>query len=303
MKKPSYFKILENGTLDKRIEEAYDILTHCCLCPNNCGVDRRKEEGNCRSRITPMISSFNPHHGEEPPISGISGSGTIFFTNCTLHCCFCQNYPISQMGTGSKRTVEELADMYLYLQAKHCHNINFVTPTHFVPQILKALKIAVSRGFNLPLVYNSSGYDSLKTLKLLDGVIDIYLPDMKYGSNENGLQYSKVQNYSDHNRIAIKEMFSQVGALETTRDGVAVKGLIIRHLVLPYNISKSKEILKFLKEEVGTEMTLSIMAQYFPAYKAVDDKRLKFKITPQEYKVIIDHALTLGFKNILGQEI
>lgn len=298
-----YLKLYENNELDKRIESAYEILKDCDLCPNNCHVDRNNETGICKSGIDPIISSFNPHHGEEPPISGIYGSGTVFFTNCTLRCDFCQNYPISQMGNGRKISINELADIFLYLQSKKCHNINLVTPTHFVPQFLKALKLSVSKGFHLPIVYNSSGYDSLKILKLLDGVIDIYLPDMKYGCNENAYKYSHVKNYFYYNKIAIKEMFSQGGPLKTDPSGVAIKGLIIRHLVLPYNIAESKKILDFLKKEVSDKMTLGIMAQYFPAHKAVHDKKLKFKITPFEYREVVDYAISLGFENILAQEI
>ncbi len=298
-----YLKLYENNELDKRIEAAYEILKDCDLCPNNCHVNRNNKTGICKSGIDLIIASFNPHHGEEPPISGIYGSGTIFFTNCTLSCDFCQNYPISQMGNGKKITINELADIFLYLQSKKCHNINLVTPTHFIPQFLKALKLAIPKGFHLPIVYNSSGYDSLKILKLLDGVIDIYLPDMKYGCNENAYKYSHIKDYFDYNKIAIKEMFSQVGPLQTDSSGVAIRGLIIRHLVLPYNIAESKKILDFLKNEVSDKMTLGIMAQYFPAHKAVHNKKLKFKIIPFEYREVVDYAISLGFKNILGQEI
>ncbi len=251
--------------------------------------------------MDPIVSSFNPHHGEEPPISGIYGSGTVFFTNCTLHCMFCQNYPISQLGTGKPVSVSQLADMFLYLQSKKCHNLNLVTPTHFVPQFLKALKGAVKKGFHLPIVYNSSGYDSPETLELLNGIVDIYLPDMKYGSNENALEYSNIKNYFDHNKIAIKEMFSQVGPLKTDKDGIAIMGLIIRHLVLPYDIVKSKSILQFLKDEVSTEMTVGIMSQYFPAHRAVNHKKLKFKPTNEEYDEVVEFAKELGFENILVQ--
>lgn len=298
---PSYLDLIENKELDRRIDKAYEILKHCTLCPNQCKIDRSVKKGNCRSGTDTIISSFNPHHGEEPPLSGIYGSGTVFFTNCTLHCIFCQNYPISQLGTGKPVSINELADIFLYLQNKKCHNLNLVTPTHFVPQFLKTLKAAVKRGFHLPIVYNSSGYDPIETLKLLDGVIDIYLPDMKYGSNENALKYSGIKNYFDYNKIAIKEMFRQVGPLKTDKMGIAVRGLIIRHLVLPYQIAESKNILQFLKKEVSADMTIGIMSQYFPAYKAVDDKKLKFKVTKEEYNEVVDFARQLGFENALVQ--
>ncbi len=303
MKYPSYLNLIENKELDIRIDKAYEILKNCILCPNQCKVNRSIQKGKCRSGMDLIVSSFNPHHGEEPPISGIYGSGTIFFTNCTLHCIFCQNYPISQLGNGNPVSIIDLADIFLYLQNKKCHNINLVTPTHFVPQFLKALKIAVKKGFNLPIVYNTSGYECIETLKLLDGVVDIYLPDMKYGCNENAQKYSGIKNYFDYNKIAIKEIFRQVGSLKTDKSGIAVKGLLIRHLVLPYNISESKNILQFLKDEVSTLMTLGIMAQYFPAYKAVDNKKLKYRITKEEYKDIINFAWNLNFKNLLIQEL
>ena len=301
MKTPSYLNLIENKELDNRIDRAYEILKRCILCPNCCEIDRSVKKGICRSSLDPVVSSFNPHHGEEPPISGIYGSGTVFFTNCTLHCIFCQNYPISQLGTGKPVSIIDLAEMFLYLQNKKCHNLNLVTPTHFVPQFLKALKAAVKKGFNIPIVYNSSGYDSLETLELLDGIVDIYLPDMKYGSNENALKYSGIKDYFDHNKKAIKEMFDQAGTLKMGKDGAALSGLIIRHLVLPYNIAESKKILQFLADEVSTEVTIGIMSQYFPAHKAVDDKKLKFKPTKEEYDEVVDFARELGFENALVQ--
>lgn len=300
---PSYLKLFKNKELDNRIEQAYEILRSCTLCPNNCNIDRNKKSGICKSGILPEVSSFNPHHGEEPPISGVYGSGTIFFTNCTLSCKFCQNYPISQLGNGKEVSINSLADILLFLQRKRCHNVNLVTPTHFVPMFLKALKIAIEKGFKLPIVYNSSGYDSVEILKILNGIIDIYLPDMKYGDSTNALKYSGVKDYFEYNKLAIKEMFSQVGLLRTDRNGIAIKGLMIRHLVLPYNISDSKKILQFLKDEISNKITISIMAQYFPVYKAVNDDKLKFKITPEEYKEVVNFALSLGFENSLVQEI
>jgi len=300
---PSYLKLIKSSEFNNRIEYAYKILEKCTLCPNKCEVDRRIKEGRCQSRIDPVVASFNPHHGEEPPLSGIYGSGTVFFTNCTMKCLFCQNYPISQLGTGKPVALGELADIFLHLQNKKCHNLNLVTPTHFVPPFLKALNIAVRKGFKLPVVYNTSGYETLETLTLLDGIVDIYLPDMKYGNNENALKYSGIKNYFDFNTQAVKEMFRQVGPLRTDKDGIAEKGLIIRHLVLPYNIAASEKILQYLKEEVSVEVTIGIMAQYFPAHKAVDDEKLKFRITKDEYRDVIDLAKELGFKNILVQDL
>lgn len=299
---PAYLRLYESGKLKKRIDQAYNILKNCILCPNQCKINRFQEQGFCRSRDLPQVSSFNPHHGEEPPVSGIYGSGTVFFTNCTMKCVFCQNYPISQLGTGKTILVEELAETFLYLQQKKCHNLNLVTPTHFMPQFLKALYLAVQKGFHLPVVYNTNGYETLQALKLLDNIVDIYLPDMKYGSDENAFQYSGVKNYVRYNQKAIKEMYRQAGDLQTDRDGIAVRGVIIRHLVLPYNLADSKKILDFLKE-LSLTITIGIMAQYFPAYKAVDDRKLKYRITREEYQEIVDYAVHLGLKNILCQEV
>ncbi len=304
MVSPCYFELYETGELDRRIEKAYKILESCEICPHKCKVNRTEnQKGFCRSGINPVVSSYNPHYGEEPPISGIYGSGTIFFTNCTMRCIYCQNYPISQLGNGKEVSVDDLAFMMLYLQKKSCHNINFVTPTHFVPQILKALKLAIKRGFKLPLVYNTSGYESIEILKLLDGIVDIYLPDMKYADEKVAFKYSGIKNYPEINQSAIKEMYRQVGDLKTDKMGIAYRGVLIRHLVLPYNLAGSKKILDFLKKEVSLTITIGIMSQYFPAYKAVDDPKLKYRITPEEYNEVVEYALSLGFKNLLIQGI
>lgn len=300
---PSYLNLYESGELERRIEWAYSALTQCELCPNKCKVNRYQQTGICKSKIKPIISSFNPHHGEEPPISGVYGSGTIFLTHCTMKCLFCQNYPISQLETGKEITEQELADIFIYLQSKKCHNINFVTPTHFMPQILKSLSLAVKRGFHLPLVYNTNGYETIEALHLLDGVIDIYLPDMKYADNEKAKKYSSAKNYVEYNQNAIKEMYRQVGDLVVDQRGIAVKGLMIRHLVLPYYIAGTKQIIDFLKNEVSPTVTLGIMAQYFPAYKALEDHQLRCKVTKEEYEEMIDYAINSGLKNILCQEM
>jgi putative pyruvate formate lyase activating enzyme len=302
MSSPSYLQLYESGELEERIKIFDEVLSFCKLCPHQCKVNRKEnQKGFCRSGKEPIVSSYNAHFGEEPPISGLYGSGTIFFTNCTMRCIFCQNYPISQLSNGKEISIEQLADMMIYLQKRKCHNINFVTPTHFVPQILSALKIAIKKGFNLPLVYNTSGYEKVETLKLLEGIFDIYLPDMKYSNNEIAFKYSGIKNYWDYNKEAIKEMYRQVGDLKTDKMGIAIKGVIIRHLVLPYNLAGSKEILEFLKNEVSTNITIGIMSQYFPAYKAVEDPKLKYKITKEEYEKIVNYAIKLGFKNILVQ--
>ena len=285
-------------------EEALRILQNCSLCPRNCGVDRTSgEKGFCKGGRRAKVASFNSHFGEEPPISGYKGSGTIFFSFCTMRCLFCQNYPISQQGSGKEVEKEELAEMMLDLQKRGCHNINLVTPTHFVPQILESLSIASDRGLNIPIVYNTSGYESIETLRILDGVVDIYMPDIKYGSNRGGRLYSGVDNYWDVVRPAIKEMHRQVGDLTFGKDRVAKKGLLIRHLVLPNNLAESKNVLEFISDEVSPLTYLSLMAQYFPANKAYKYSELSRRITKEEYAKIVNVAESLGLKNCLLQMI
>ena len=272
--------------LQKRIEAAYKLLESCRVCPRECGVNRLKNDklGFCRSGLNPVVSSASPHHGEEPPLSGTKGSGAIFFGNCNMRCLYCQNYPISQMGTGSERTPGELACQMSWLQEQGCHNLNLVTPTHFMPQILKALAIARERGFDLPIVYNTSGYESLEAIRLLDGIVDIYMPDMRYSDPAVSLKYSVAQQYPEINRVAVREMYRQVGNLELDENGCATRGLIIRHLVLPGGLSGTEAVMKFLAEDVSKEVFISLMSQYFPAYKAVEVKELSRRITADEYE-------------------
>ena len=301
---PRYLKLYQNGRLKERVGEDYHLLESCHLCPRNCSVNRLKEEkGFCKSGKNPIIASWNPHFGEEPPISGHLGSGTIFFTNCTLKCSFCQNYPISQLGEGNEETVEFLSSMMVSLQEKGCHNINLVTPTHFVLQILQALLFAIPKGFKIPLVYNSSGYESLNTLKLLDGIIDIYLPDFKYGDDKQGKIYSNVPDYFSKTKLAIKEMYRQVGDLKLDKKGIARKGLLIRHLILPNDLAKSENVLKFIAKEISKNAYVTLMAQYFPANRAPQIPELNRRITEEEYNKILAFADSLGLNNILRQEI
>lgn len=291
--------MISDTELQDRIEAAYELLEACHVCPRGCGVDRLQDEklGMCRTGLNPVISSVSPHHGEEPPISGTRGSGTIFFTNCNLKCVYCQNYPISQMGNGAERTVGELACQMLWLQEQGCHNLNLVTPTHVMPQILKALGIAKERGFNLPIVYNTSGYESLEALRLLDGIVDIYLPDMRYSDDATALKYSSAPRYPEINRAAIKEMFRQVGNLVLDENGVAQRGLIIRHLVLPGGFSGTEGVMRFLAEEVSKEVYISLMSQYFPAYRAQEFKEIHRRITPEEYDEAYQIMLKYGLEN------
>ncbi len=294
---PSYISLFNSEELKNRIDRAIKILESCTLCPHECKANRLKgKKGKCHSLFNPFISSFNLHHGEEPPISGTKGSGTIFFTNCTLQCVFCQNYPISQMGNGKEYTIEELAKIYLNLQQRGAHNINFVTPTHFVPQILMALEIAVPQGFNLPFVYNTSGYEKIETLKLLDGIIDIYLPDIKYADNKIAKQYSGVDDYVENNRITLKEMHRQVGHLQCDENGIAQKGLIVRHLVLPDNLSGTEDCLNFLASEISPNIHLAFMSQYFPAYKATSLLPIDNRVKPLLYKKLTKLVKKIGFE-------
>jgi putative pyruvate formate lyase activating enzyme len=284
---------------------AYKLLESCRVCPRECGVDRLKDDklGFCRSGLNPVVSSASPHHGEEPPLSGTKGSGTIFLANCNLRCVYCQNYPISQMGNGVERTPGELACQMLWLQEQGCHNLNLVTPTHVMPQILQALSIAKERGFGLPVVWNSSGYDSVEALRLLDGIVDIYLPDMRYGDDAAAMKYSVAPRYVEFNRAAIKEMYRQAGNLVVDEKGIAQKGLIVRHLVLPGGLSGTEAVMKFLAEEVSKDVYISLMSQYFPAYKAAEFKELSQRITPKEYEAARRIMEKYGLVNGWMQEI
>jgi len=260
------------------------MLEECCLCPRHCGVNRLAgESGKCRITSQVVVSSYGPHFGEEAPLVGRHGSGTIFFTYCNLRCIFCQNYTISQLGEGSAVDREELARMMLSLQAKGCHNINLVSPTHVVPYILDALELAVGMGLYLPLVYNSGGYDSVETLKLLDGIVDIYMPDMKYSDEKTAEQLSGIKEYPLVNRAAVKEMHRQVGDLQIDEQGVAQRGLLVRHLVLPNKLAGTQEVVRFLAQEVSTNTYLNVMAQYHPCYKAYDIPLLSRPVSRQEF--------------------
>ena len=291
--------------LDRRIEAAYQLLEHCRVCPRECGVNRLKNDkmGFCRSGLNPVVSSASPHHGEEPPLSGDKGSGTIFFTNCNQRCVYCQNYPISQMGNGVERTPGELACQMLSLQDAGCHNLNLVTPTHFMPQILKSLALAKERGFSLPIVWNSSGHESVEALRLLDGIVDIYLPDMRYSDNAPAMKYSAAPHYVEINQAAIKEMYRQVGNLVLDDDGLAKRGLIIRHLILPGGISGTEGIMKFLAKEISKDVYISLMSQYFPAYRAKEFKEINRRITVEEYEEAYRIMRKYGLENGWVQEI
>jgi len=297
LKYPRYLNIREEK-FDRRIEKAYKLLSSCEVCPRKCGVKRLEgERGFCRSDEEVIVSSYNAHFGEEPPLSGNFGSGTIFFTNCNLKCIYCQNYPISQLRNGNKVSLSELAKIMLALQKRKCHNINLVTPTHFVPQILKSLKLAVKMGLHIPIVYNTSGYDSVNTLKLLDGVVDIYLPDARYADNEIALKYSSAPGYFEIMKKALTEMHRQVGDLSLNRMGVAHSGLIVRHLVLPEGLSDTRKIMRFIAREISPHTYISLMAQYFPAYQASQFPLLSRRIKREEYREAFQAFKEEGLEN------
>lgn len=264
----------------------------CCdLCARVCEVDRLSGElGVCKTGVRAKITSYGPHLGEEDPLRGWKGSGTIFFARCNLRCQFCQNYDISQKDAGKEVSAGELANIMLELQARGCHNINLVSPSHVVPQILAALPIAVGSGLCIPLVYNTGGYDSLETLQMLDGIVDIYMPDMKFADGGAAHKYSRVLDYPQINRVAVREMHRQVGDLQTDEDGLATRGLLIRHLVLPRNLAGTKQIVQFIADELSTNTYLNLMAQYRPAYKASRYPEINRRITAKEYSAAVRMA-------------
>jgi putative pyruvate formate lyase activating enzyme len=273
-------------------------LTACDLCPHACGIDRTTgETGLCGATDQLLVASCNLHHGEEPPLSGDRGSGTIFFSGCSLSCLYCQNYPISQQLVGSPMSIDDLAEAMLSLQERGAHNINLVTPDHFVGHIVKAIGLAVRQGLTLPIICNSSGYQKLETLQLLDGIIDIYLVDMRYADDEIARNCSQAERYKEVNQAAVREMFRQVGNLVFAADGTAVSGVLVRHLVLPGGKSGSEEVFRFLADEVSPDIYVSVMSQYFPAYRAVNHPELGRKITRAEFDKAVELFYTAGLSN------
>ena len=299
---PGYIALYESGELKKRAEALESRLCSCDICPRECGVNRLEDEREfCHSGRLPIVASFCAHHGEEPALSGSRGSGAIFFGNCNLRCVYCQNFQISQNYQAQRANEVDtgtLAEHMLYLQDKlHCHNINLVSPSHYVPQIVRAVLEAVPMGLRLPLVYNTSSYDSLKSLKELDGIISIYLADLRYADNDCGKEFSNVSDYVDRARSAIQEMYRQVGNLVLDEEGVAQQGLIIRHLILPNRLAGSRESLTWLARAVSPTVTLSIMSQYFPTHRAYQFPLLARTITTEEYLEITRLIGELGMEN------
>lgn len=274
------------------------MLEQCMLCPHNCKVNREKGEvGRCKCTNKIKIALVSLHKFEEPCISGENGSGTVFFSNCNLNCMFCQNYEISHLGKGYEVSTNELADIFIEQQKNGAHNINLVTPTMYVLQIIEAIKIAKKNGLNIPIIYNTSGYENVETIKMLNGYIDVYLPDLKYFSNDLCKKYSKVNNYFEHASRAIIEMCNQVGKPEFDENGMIKKGVIVRHLILPNYMQNTKNILKWIKENLPEDIYVSVMTQYFPTYKALEDDKINRKINRREYNTIQDYIYLLDLKN------
>lgn len=293
---PSYLRLYENGELKQNADRLYSFYKNCELCPRDCRVDRTQNQtGKCRASDRVKVSNAFPHYGEEAPLVGTKGSGTIFFSNCGLRCTYCQNYTISIEGEGVEITDSRLAETMLNVQNMGCHNINLVTPTHYLPNIVNALTIAVPKGLKLPLVYNTGGYERVEILKLLDGVIDIYMPDCKYMDPEYSAKYSsEAYNYPYYVKEALKEMYRQVGDLTLDERGIARRGLIIRHLVLPNRVAGTREFVKFVAEELSKNTYLNIMRQYRPEYKAKDYPEINRRITSQEYSEALGWAKEYG---------
>ncbi len=299
--RPGYLSLLETGELYQRVTEATLHLDHCEMCSVHCGANRRAGAlGRCRTGVLARVSSHGPHMGEESVLRGTKGSGTIFFAGCSLRCQFCQNFDISQAPTGVEVDAEEMAEMMLELQEYGCHNINLVTPDHVVPQILSAVLVAAKNGLEIPLVWNSAGYETLDTLRLLNGVIDIYLPDMKYSNTAVARRYSRADYYPVINREAVQEMHRQVGDLTLDEEGIAQRGLMVRHLVLPNGMAGTKEIMSFLAKEVSPNTYVNIMDQYHPTFQARLFASLNRPITPAEYETAVEMARAAGLTRLEG---
>ncbi|MCL4377787.1 MAG: radical SAM protein [Actinobacteria bacterium] len=299
IKSASNLKINKLARIESSSDYLDNLLQNCVLCPHKCKAERKnnKKNGFCGAGYLLRISSALPHYGEEPPISGSKGSGTIFFSHCNMRCVYCQNYQISQELEGRITTIENLSDMMIELQHKTCHNINLVSPTIWIPQIIKSACLAIKKGLNIPIVYNTGGYDNPEIIKMLSGIIDIYMPDMRYSKNSNALKYSSVKDYKAYNRKSIAEMYSQAGDLKLDKNGVAISGLIVRLLVLPEDIAGIKNTLDFIKNELSNTVYLSIMAQYHPEYKSGNYPELSRRINSGEYFEVVNYAEKLGFTN------
>ena len=302
---PAYEKLEMEGKFAPRVKQAYTLFENCQLCPRRCGVNRRKgEKGFCRAPLKAVVYGAQPHFGEEMPLVGSQGSGTIFFSNCNLRCIFCQNWPISHEGKGKEASDEDVADMMIHLQKIGCHNINLVTPTHVLPNIVGATRMALVKGLHIPLVYNTSGYERLEILKLLDGVVDIYLPDMKYMDADKAAKYSAgASDYPEVTKKAILEMQRQVGGLKLDAQGVALRGLMIRHLVMPHRVAGTEKFVAWVAANLPKSTYVNIMAQYRVEYKAYDYPEISRGITAQEFLEAMDWADRAGLTNLDPQSV
>jgi putative pyruvate formate lyase activating enzyme len=298
--KPAYLETYEKGLFPERVRKAFQLLQECTVCPRKCSIDRtRGEKGFCRAGDSPEISSYGPHFGEEKPLVGSHGSGTIFMTYCNLGCIFCQNYTISRFGEGTRISFGDFSRVMVDLQRQGCHNINFVSPSHFVPHILKALPKAIEMGLSIPLVYNTGGYDSVKALKLLDGVFDIYMPDFKYTRSDVAETYSQAPDYPRIVKMALKEMYQQTGDLVINKQGVALRGLLVRHLVLPDGLAGTGEAMHFLATEISKNTYVNIMDQYYPCGDIIPaDSPLARRITDEEFAKALETAKEQGLTRI-----
>jgi putative pyruvate formate lyase activating enzyme len=302
---PAYERLEKQGQLAKRIQEAYAIFEDCRLCPRECGVNRTKgERGFCGAPAKAVVFGAHPHFGEEMPLVGYGGSGTIFFSNCNLRCVFCQNWPIAHEGRGKEVEDKDLADMMLRLQKIGCHNINLVTPTHVMPNILNATRTALKKGLHLPLFYNTSGYERLEILKILDGIVDIYKPDMKYMDSDKAAKYSDgASDYPEVTKKAVIEMNRQVGELVTDEQGIALRGLIIRHLVMPNRVAGTEKFARWVADNLPKSTYVNIMAQYHVDYKAYDYPEIARAITVEEFLEAMNWAEKAGLTNLDQQSI
>lgn len=284
--------------IKERLPALSKLTSPCGLCAHKCSAGRaRGERGLCRAGPGPAVFSYSPHHGEEPPLSGRNGSGTIFFTHCNMKCVYCQNHQFSQESDYEEIKASELARRMLQLEKLGCHNINLVSPTHYACRIVEALKMALESGLNIPIVYNTSGYDTIELIKILDGIVDIYLPDMRYAQSAAAEKYSSAVHYAENNRTIIKEMFRQAGKIELDGNGIAKKGVLVRLLILPNDISGTRRTLRFLKNEVSSGIYLSVISQYHPTYLAKNYSQLSRRINEKEYREVLDEVENLGFTN------
>jgi len=303
MSEPSYVRLYREGEFAYRLEEALHVMEACCLCPRSCGADRLNDQtGYCRTGRRVRVASYNAHFGEEAPLAGRNGSGTIFFSSCNLLCSFCQNFEISHLNEGIEASPDQIAGMMIALMERGCHNINLVTPTHVMPQMLEALEIAIGHGLAIPIVYNTGGYESVEALRLLDGIVDIYMPDFKFWEESWAERFCQAPDYPDVARAAIREMHRQVGDLVLDREGLAVRGLLIRHLVMPNGAAGTAGIMSFLAEEISVDTYVNVMDQYRPCGRADKDPAINRRLTSLEYREAVAATKAAGLHRLDSKE-